>query len=86
MGVAWGRSLVHFISCNHNNVQLIVVYHTTLQGSAFTAIEPENGVNDLCQFADSGLLFLATEDSKMLVYYIPVRVTIFTYLFKSDNV
>ena len=44
-----------------------------MQGAAFTAIEPEHGINDLCHFGDSGLLLMATEDSKMLSYYIPVK-------------
>ena len=71
----WSSDLLHpnyiillslFLSLS---LSLIII----LQGAAFTAIEPEHGINDLCHFGDSGLLFMATEDSKMLTYYIPVR-------------
>lgn len=47
-----------------------------LQGTTFTAVEPEHGINNLCHFGDSGLLFMASEDSKMLTYYIPVSLSI----------
>ncbi|XP_031569630.1 nucleolar protein 10-like [Actinia tenebrosa] len=40
-------------------------------GKPFTSIEPQTNINDLCVFPDSGLLFMATEAPKMLVYYIP---------------
>ncbi|EDO37775.1 predicted protein [Nematostella vectensis] len=40
-------------------------------GKPFTSIEPQTNINDLCVFPDSGLLFMATESPKMLVYYIP---------------
>ena len=43
-----------------------------LQGSAFTAIEPEPDINALCYLPEKGLLLLATNDTKMLAYYIPV--------------
>lgn len=40
-------------------------------GKPFTSIEPSTDINDLCLYPDSGLLFMATESPKMLVYYIP---------------
>ena len=43
-----------------------------LQGSAFTAVEPEQDINSLCYLRGTGLIFMATEDTKMLTYYIPV--------------
>lgn len=50
----------------------LVLPISPLQGSAFTAIEPEPDVNALCYFPETGLLLLATNDTKMLAYYIPV--------------
>ena len=40
-------------------------------GENFTAIEPDAPINDLCLFADSGLMFLAAEAERMGVYYVP---------------
>lgn len=40
-------------------------------GKPFTSIEPPTDINDLCLYPDSGLVFMATESPKMLVYYIP---------------
>ncbi|RMX53671.1 hypothetical protein pdam_00000332 [Pocillopora damicornis] len=40
-------------------------------GKPFTSIEPPTDINDLCSYPDSGLVFMATESPKMLVYYIP---------------
>lgn len=40
-------------------------------GKPFTSIEPSSDINDLCLYPDSGLVFMATESPKMLVYYIP---------------
>lgn len=40
-------------------------------GKPFTSIEPSTDINDLCLYPDSGLVFMATESPKMLVYYIP---------------
>lgn len=45
---------------------------SSLQGSAFTAIQPESDINALCYLSGTGLLLLATEDTKMLAYYTPV--------------
>lgn len=40
-------------------------------GKPFTSIEPSTDINDLCLYPDSGLVFMATESPKMLVYFIP---------------
>lgn len=40
-------------------------------GKPFTSVEPSSDINDLCVYPDSGLVFMATESPKMLVYYIP---------------
>lgn len=40
-------------------------------GKAFTFVEPGKELNDLCLVPNSGMLFLANEDIKMLTYYIP---------------
>jgi len=40
-------------------------------GENFTSIEPGIGINDVCTYQDSGLIFLANEASKNSVYYIP---------------
>ncbi|XP_073258939.1 nucleolar protein 10-like [Porites lutea] len=43
-------------------------------GKPFTSIEPSTDKNNLCLYPDSGLVFMATESPKMLVYYIPVSL------------
>ena len=43
-------------------------------GKPFTSIEPGTGLNNLCLVPDSGMLFMANEASKILVYYIPVSL------------
>lgn len=40
-------------------------------GKPFTSIEPATDINDVCPYPDSGLVLMATESPKMLVYYIP---------------
>jgi len=40
-------------------------------GKPFTSIEPGTGLNNLCVAPDSGMMFLANEAPKVLVYYIP---------------
>lgn len=40
-------------------------------GDMFTAIESEAPINDMCLFPGSGLIFLAAEEAKMGIYYIP---------------
>ncbi|XP_014681532.1 PREDICTED: nucleolar protein 10-like [Priapulus caudatus] len=40
-------------------------------GKAFTSIEPETDLNDMCVVPRSGLLFLANEAPKLQTYYIP---------------
>jgi ribosome biogenesis protein ENP2 len=41
-------------------------------GKPFTSIEPGTGLNNLCLVPNSGMLFMANEARKILVYYIPV--------------
>lgn len=40
-------------------------------GKPFTSIEPGSGLNNLCLVPNSGMIFMANEASKILVYYIP---------------
>ncbi|XP_070556214.1 nucleolar protein 10-like [Ptychodera flava] len=40
-------------------------------GKAYTSIEPDVNINDLCMVPDTGLLFMATESPKMQTYFIP---------------
>ncbi len=43
-----------------------------IQGSAYTSIEPEHGINQVHHLPGSGLVLMAVEDPKMLAYYVPV--------------
>lgn len=40
-------------------------------GKPYTAIEPTVGLNDMCVVPNTGLLFLANEEKKILTYFIP---------------
>lgn len=40
-------------------------------GKPFTSIEPGSGLNNLCVVPNSGMMFMANEANKILVYYIP---------------
>lgn len=40
-------------------------------GKPFTSIEPDTGLNNICLVPNSGMMFLANEAPKILVYYIP---------------
>uniref|UniRef100_V9KAD6 Nucleolar protein 10-like protein n=1 Tax=Callorhinchus milii TaxID=7868 RepID=V9KAD6_CALMI len=40
-------------------------------GKVFTSIEPEDEINNLCLYPDSGMFFLANESPKMTTFYIP---------------
>lgn len=42
------------------------------KGKPFTSIEPGSGLNSLCLVPNSGMIFMANEAPKILVYYIPV--------------
>uniref|UniRef100_A0A2R5LEN2 Putative nucleolar protein 10 n=1 Tax=Ornithodoros turicata TaxID=34597 RepID=A0A2R5LEN2_9ACAR len=42
-----------------------------VSGKAFTSITAPADLNDLCLVGNSGLMFLANEDTKMLSYFIP---------------
>jgi ribosome biogenesis protein ENP2 len=44
------------------------------QGKPFTSIEPGSGLNNLCLIPNSGMIFMANEAPKILVYYIPVSL------------
>ncbi|CAI7990527.1 Nucleolar protein 10 [Geodia barretti] len=46
------------------------IWHCS-DGSPFTAIEPEHAINSVCYLPETGMVFMACEDSKMLSYYIP---------------
>jgi ribosome biogenesis protein ENP2 len=46
------------------------IWHCS-NGSPFTAVEPEHQINDVCYLQETGMIFMACEDSKMLSYYIP---------------
>lgn len=41
------------------------------QGEPYVSIEAAADLNDLCLVANSGMMFMANEDKKMLTYYIP---------------
>lgn len=43
-------------------------HHT---GKPFTSIEPSVDLNDLCLVPNTGMLFIANEEKKILTYYIP---------------
>jgi ribosome biogenesis protein ENP2 len=43
-------------------------------GKPFTSIEPGPILNNLCVVPSTGMLFMANEASKVLVYYIPVFI------------
>ena len=45
---------------------------SSLQGSAYTSIEPEHDINKVCHLPNSGMVLMAQEDPKLLAYYIPV--------------
>lgn len=44
-------------------------------GEPWTSVEGEAQFNDLCLVPGTGMFFVANEDKKMLVYYIPVSQT-----------
>lgn len=48
------------------------MFFFSMQGTAFTSVEPEQSINDLCHLPSSGLVFMATEHTQILSYYIPV--------------
>ena len=51
---------------------IFVVTTTNKKGKPFTSIEPGSGLNNVCLVPNSGMLFMANESPKILVYYIPV--------------
>ena len=53
---------------------MIIIFILSLQGKAYTSIEPGTDLNDMCVVPGSGLLFMANEAPKMLSYYIPVSM------------
>ncbi|XP_046856924.1 nucleolar protein 10-like isoform X2 [Xenia sp. Carnegie-2017] len=50
--------------------KIVKIWHRD-SGKPFTAVEPGTNINNLCAYPNSGLLFMATEAQKMLIYYIP---------------
>ncbi|XP_028417056.1 nucleolar protein 10-like [Dendronephthya gigantea] len=50
--------------------KILKIWHRD-SGKPFTAIEPGTNINNLCSYPNSGLIFMATEAPKMLVYYVP---------------
>ncbi len=42
------------------------------KGKPFTSIEPGTNLNNLCLVPNSGMIFMANEAPKILVYFIPV--------------
>jgi ribosome biogenesis protein ENP2 len=69
---------VHFVAFQRSqdlvlsaDTKALRIWHCS-DGSPFTAIEPEHAVNDVCYLQETGMVFMACEDSQMLAYYIPV--------------
>ena len=64
-----------------------LMFFLIVKGKPFTSIEPGTGLNNLCLVPNSGMIFMANEASKILVYYIPVRefleIFFFFQLFKN---
>lgn len=50
--------------------KILKIWHRD-SGKPFTAVEPGTSINNLCAYPNSGLIFMATEAPKMLIYYIP---------------
>ncbi|XP_040055471.1 nucleolar protein 10 [Gasterosteus aculeatus] len=40
-------------------------------GKAFSSIQPQTNINDVCVYPNSGMLFTANEDPKMNTFYVP---------------
>uniref|UniRef100_A0A8C2XSQ2 Nucleolar protein 10 n=1 Tax=Cyclopterus lumpus TaxID=8103 RepID=A0A8C2XSQ2_CYCLU len=40
-------------------------------GKAFSSIQPQTNINDVCIYPNSGMLFTANEDPKMNTFYVP---------------
>jgi hypothetical protein len=53
---------------------LNIGFYIKLKGKPYTSIEPGSGINNLCVVPNSGMIFMANEAPKMLVYYIPVII------------
>ncbi|XP_031697477.1 nucleolar protein 10-like [Anarrhichthys ocellatus] len=49
-------------------------------GKAFSSIQPQTNINDVCIYPNSGMLFTANEDPKMNTFYVPVSAETFTLL------
>ncbi|XP_060089916.1 nucleolar protein 10 [Heteronotia binoei] len=63
----------------HNSLDLVISADSRIikfwnkdTGKIFTSMEPEHGINDVCIYPNSGMLFTANEAPKMNIYYIPV--------------
>ena len=58
-------------------------------GKPYTSIESENAeLNDICAYDGSGLIFMANEQPKMQVHYIPSlgEYEIFSHFFTLNSV
>jgi len=47
------------------------IWNTDSESSNFTYIEPKNDIRDVCSNKDNGLIFIATDHTKICSYYIP---------------
>src|SRR6218665_1545638 len=58
------------------------------QGKPYTSIQSELKLNDVCLVPNSGMIFIANESPKILIYFIPVSLTLlFLFFFVvSDNI
>ncbi|TRZ02655.1 hypothetical protein DNTS_024393 [Danionella cerebrum] len=62
----------------HNSMDLVMSADSKIikmwnkdTGKVFSSIEPKAGINDVCLYPGSGMLFTANEDTKMNTFYIP---------------
>ncbi|KAK2878364.1 hypothetical protein Q8A67_019155 [Cirrhinus molitorella] len=62
----------------HNQLDLVLSADSKIlkmwnkdNGKVFSFIEPHAGINDVCLYPGSGMLFTANEDPKMNTFYIP---------------
>jgi len=54
-------------------------------GEAFTSVEGESQLNDLCLIPNTGMFFIANEDKKILSYYIPVCCFVKVSSYRSSS-
>jgi len=51
--------------------KILKIWNTDSESSNFTYIEPKNDIRDVCSNKDNGLIFIATDHTKICSYYIP---------------